>query len=91
MLYEEVFSKQALSPRIDRASRNFPRIACIRSAIIGPRRQRLLTRRAGTNAWCGVDAMVKRQSGIDFVGRGGQLEKLREISANDSIGISTHW
>ena len=34
-----------------------------------------------------LDAMGETQSGSIFRGSGGQLEKLREISANDSIGI----
>jgi carbamoyltransferase len=34
-----------------------------------------------------LDAMGETQSGSIFHGRGGHLEKLREISANDSIGV----
>ena len=87
-LYEQVFSRQALLAQINRHFPNFP---ADRVHQVGHH----LSHAASayfTSGWdeCLVvvlDAMGETQSGSIFVGRGGQLEKLREISANDSIGI----
>ena len=88
MLYDEVFSKPALLAQINR---HFPEFPADRVHQVGHH----LSHAASayfTSGWdeCLVvvlDAMGETQSGSIFVGRGGQLEKLREISANDSIGI----
>jgi carbamoyltransferase len=87
-LYEEVFSKQALLAQV---KRNFPKFPEDRVHQVGHH----LSHAASTYFTSGwdeclvvvLDAMGETQSGSIFVGRGGQLEKLREISANDSIGI----
>jgi carbamoyltransferase len=88
MLYEKVFSRQALLAQVSRYCPQFPaehvhqishHLSHAASAYF-------------TSGWdeCLVvvlDAMGETQSGSIFHGIGGQLEKLREISANDSIGI----
>jgi carbamoyltransferase len=87
-LYDEVFSKQALLTQI---SRNFPDFDPARVHQVGHH----LSHAASayfTSGWdeCLVvvlDAMGETQSGSIFHGAGGKLEKLREISANDSLGI----
>jgi carbamoyltransferase len=88
MLYEQVFSKQALLAQINR---HYPRFAAERVHQVSHH----LSHAASayfTSGWdeCLVvvlDAMGETQSGSIFHGRGGHLEILREISANDSIGI----
>ncbi|MGA6972601.1 MAG: carbamoyltransferase N-terminal domain-containing protein, partial [Candidatus Binatus sp.] len=87
-LYDEVFSKQAL---VTQVSRNFPDFDPARVHQVGHH----LSHAASayfTSGWdeCLVvvlDAMGETQSGSIFRGAGGKLEKLREISANDSLGI----
>src|SRR5580692_1725376 len=87
-LYEEVFSKQALLEQIKDHCPQFP-AECVHQ--VGHH----LSHAASayfTSGWdnCLVvvlDAMGETQSGSIFRGSNGQLEKLREISANDSIGI----
>jgi carbamoyltransferase len=87
-LYHEVFSKQAL---VTQVSRNFPDFDPARVHQVGHH----LSHAASayfTSGWdeCLVvvlDAMGETQSGSIFHGAGGKLEKLREISANDSLGI----
>ena len=88
MLYEQVFSKQALLAQIER---HFPQFPSERVHQVSHH----LSHAASayfTSGWdeCLVvvlDAMGETQSGSIFHGKGGHLEKLREISANDSIGI----
>ncbi|MGC2304756.1 carbamoyltransferase family protein [Candidatus Binatus sp.] len=88
MLYEKVFSKQALLAQI---SRYYPQFPAERIHQVSHH----LSHAASayfTSGWdeCLVvvlDAMGETQSGSIFHGKGGHLEKLREISANDSIGI----
>ncbi len=88
MLYEEVFSRQALLAQVNRHCPEFP----------GERVHQVnhhLSHAASayfTSGWdeCLVvvlDAMGETQSGSVFHGSRGKLEKLREISANDSLGI----
>ena len=87
-LYDEVFSKQAL---VTQVSRHFPDFDPARVHQVGHH----LSHAASayfTSGWdeCLVvvlDAMGETQSGSIFRGAGGKLEKLREISANDSLGI----
>src|SRR5271156_1003758 len=87
-LYDEVFSTQAL---VTQVSRNFPDFDPARVHQVGHH----LSHAASayfTSGWdeCLVvvlDAMGETQSGSIFHGAGGRLEKLREISANDSLGI----
>jgi carbamoyltransferase len=87
-LYDEVFSKQAL---VTQVSRHFPDFDPARVHQVGHH----LSHAASayfTSGWdeCLVvvlDAMGETQSGSIFHGAGGKLEKLREISANDSLGI----
>ncbi len=88
MLYEQVFSKQALLAQMER---HFPQFPSERVHQVSHH----LSHAASayfTSGWdeCLVvvlDAMGETQSGSIFHGKGGHLEKLREISANDSIGI----
>ncbi|HYK17274.1 MAG TPA: carbamoyltransferase C-terminal domain-containing protein [Bryobacteraceae bacterium] len=88
MLYEQVFSKQALLAQINR---HYPQFSTERVHQVSHH----LSHAASayfTSGWdeCLVvvlDAMGETQSGSIFRGRGARLEKLREISANDSIGI----
>src|SRR5271156_835532 len=87
-LYEEVFSKQALLEQINRHCPQFPteRVHQVSHHLSHAASAYF------TSGWdnCLVvvlDAMGETQSGSIFRGIGGQLEKLREISANDSIGI----
>src|ERR1700722_12515586 len=88
MLYEEVFSRQALLAQVSRHCPGFP---AERVHQVGHH----LSHGASayfTSGWdeCLVvvlDAMGETQSGSVFHGRRGKLEKLREISANDSLGI----
>ena len=88
LLYEQVFSKQALLAQV---SRQYPQFPAERVHQVSHH----LSHAASayfTSGWdeCLVvvlDAMGETQSGSIFHGRGGHLEKLREISANDSIGI----
>lgn len=87
-LYEEVFSKQVLLGQVKQHCPQFP---IERVHQVGHH----LSHAASayfTSGWddCLVvvlDAMGETQSGTIFRGSGGHLEKLREISANDSIGI----
>lgn len=88
MLYEEVFSRQALLAQVSRHCPGF-----------NPERVHQVSHHLShaasayfTSGWdeCLVvvlDAMGETQSGSIFHGSGGRLEKLREISANDSLGI----
>ena len=87
-LYEEVFSRQALLAQVNRHCPEFP----------GERVHQVghhLSHAASayfTSGWdeCLVvvlDAMGETQSGSVFHASHGKLEKLREISANDSLGI----
>jgi carbamoyltransferase len=88
MLYEEVFSRQALLAQVSRHCAGF-----------NPERVHQVSHHLShaasayfTSGWdeCLVvvlDAMGETQSGSIFHGSGGRLEKLREISANDSLGI----
>ena len=88
MLYEKVFSNQALLAQIER---HFPQFPAEQVHQVSHH----LSHAASayfTSGWdeCLVvvlDAMGETQSGSIFHGKGGHLEKLREISANDSIGI----
>jgi carbamoyltransferase len=87
-LYEEVFSKQALLEQINEHCPQFPaeRVHQVSHHLSHAASAYF------TSGWdnCLVvvlDAMGETQSGSIFRGSGGQLEKLREISANDSIGI----
>jgi carbamoyltransferase len=88
MLYEQVFSKQAL---LAHANRHFPGFPAERIHQVNHH----LSHAASayfTSGWddCLVvvlDAMGETQSGSVFHGNRGELEKLREISANDSLGI----
>jgi carbamoyltransferase len=87
-LYEQVFSKQALLAQINRHYPQFP------ADRVHPVSHHLSHAASAyfTSGWdeCLVvvlDAMGETQSGSIFHGRAGNLEKLREISANDSIGI----
>ncbi len=88
MLYEEVFSRQALLAQV---SRHFPEFPGERVHQVNHH----LSHAASayfTSGWdeCLVvvlDAMGETQSGSIFHGSRGKLEKLREISANDSLGI----
>ena len=88
MLYEEVFSRQALLAQVERHFPEFP----------GDRVHQVnhhLSHAASTYFTSGwdeclvvvLDAMGETQSGSIFHASGGHLEKLREISANDSLGI----
>jgi carbamoyltransferase len=87
-LYDEVFSRQALVAQV---SHHFPGFNPARVHQVGHH----LSHAASayfTSGWdeCLVvvlDAMGETQSGSIFHGVGGRLEKLREISANDSLGI----
>jgi carbamoyltransferase len=87
-LYEEVFSRRALVQQVQRFFPQFP------EERIHPVNHHLShAASAGlTSGWeeCLVvvnDAMGEVQSLTAFLFRGGKFEKLREISANDSIGI----
>jgi carbamoyltransferase len=87
-LYEEVFSRQALVAQIHRYFPEFPtdRIHSVNHHLSHAASAYF------TSGWdeCLVvvlDAMGETQSGSIFRGSGGSLEKLREISANDSLGI----
>jgi carbamoyltransferase len=87
-LYEDVFSKEALVAQVNRYFPEFP------AARIHPVSHHLSHAASAyfTSGWdeCLVvvlDAMGETQSGSIFHGNGGNLEKLREISANDSLGI----
>ena len=88
MLYEEVLSRQALLAQI---SRHCPQFPDERVHQVGHH----LSHAASayfTSGWdeCLVvvlDAMGETQSGSIFLGHDGHLDKLHEISANDSIGI----
>ncbi|MGC2491229.1 carbamoyltransferase family protein [Candidatus Binatus sp.] len=87
-LYEEVFSREALVAQV---RRHFPKFNPERVHSVSHH----LSHAASayfTSGWdeCLVvvlDAMGETQSGSIFRGTGGNLEKLREISANDSLGI----
>src|SRR5271156_2404868 len=87
-LYEEVFSKQAL---LEQISDHCPQFPAERVHQVSHH----LSHAASayfTSGWdeCLVvvlDAMGETQSGSIFHGVDGKLEKLREISANDSLGI----
>ncbi len=88
MLYERVFSKQALIAQINCQYPQFPaeRVHQVSHHLSHAASAYF------TSGWdeCLVvvlDAMGETQSGSIFHGKGGHLEKLREISANDSIGI----
>src|SRR5271156_5042414 len=87
-LYEEVFSKQALLEQVNDHCPQFPaeRIHQVNHHLSHAASAYF------TSGWddCLVvvlDAMGETQSGSVFHGNRGELEKLREISANDSIGI----
>src|SRR3984957_14728977 len=88
MLYEKVFSKQALVAQIER---HFPQFPAERVHQVSHH----LSHAASayfTSGWdeCLVvvlDAMGETQSGSIFRGVGGNQKKPREISANDSLGI----
>jgi carbamoyltransferase len=88
MLYEEVLSRQALLAQI---ARHCPQFPDERVHQVGHH----LSHAASayfTSGWdeCLVvvlDAMGETQSGSIFLGLDGHLDKLHEISANDSIGI----
>jgi carbamoyltransferase len=88
MLYEEVFSRHALLLQV---TRQYPEFPGDRVHQVGHH----LSHAASayfTSGWdeCLVvvlDAMGETQSGSIFHGNRGKLEKLREISANDSLGI----
>jgi len=88
LLYEEVFSKQAL---IAQVGRHFPQFPAEHVHQVSHH----LSHAASayfTSGWddCLVvvlDAMGETQSGSIYRGSDGKLEKLHEISANDSIGI----
>ncbi len=87
-LYENVFSRQALLRLIDRDLPCFP-----------PQRVHHLNHHLAhaasayfTSGWdqclaIVVDGMGETQSATVYRARGGKLEKIHEISANDSIGI----
>ena len=88
MLYEEVFSRQALLAQITRHCPQFPdeRVHQVSHHLSHAASAYF------TSGWdeCLVvvlDAMGETQSGSIFLGRDGHLDKLHEISANDSIGI----
>ena len=87
-LYQRVFSKEALVRQVRRCFPDFP------AEKIQPVGHHLAhaTSAAFTSGWdeCLVvvnDAMGEVQSLTVFEFRGGQFKKLREIPANDSIGI----
>ncbi len=87
-LYQKVFSKEALVRQVRRCFPDFP------AEKIQPVGHHLAhaASAAFTSGWdeCLVvvnDAMGEVQSLTVFEFRGGQFKKLREISANDSIGI----
>jgi carbamoyltransferase len=87
-LYQKVFSKEALVRQVRRSFPDFP------AEKIQPVGHHLAhaASAAFTSGWdeCLVvvnDAMGEVQSLTVFEFRGGQFKKLREISANDSIGI----
>jgi carbamoyltransferase len=87
-LYEEVFSRQALVAQV---RQHFPKFNPERVNSVSHH----LSHAASayfTSGWdeCLVvvlDAMGETQSGSIFRGAGGNLEKIREISANDSLGV----
>jgi carbamoyltransferase len=87
-LYEQVFSKRAL---LEQIGRHYPGFDARRVHQVSHH----LSHAASayfTSGWddCLVvvlDAMGETQSGSIFRGNGGQLDKLREISANDSLGV----
>ena len=88
MLYEEVFSRHALLAQITRHCPQFPdeRVHQVSHHLSHAASAYF------TSGWdeCLVvvlDAMGETQSGSIFLGRDGHLDKLHEISANDSIGI----
>jgi carbamoyltransferase len=87
-LYDEVFSRQAL---VEQVRRHFPQFNPER---VHPVSHHLSHAASAyfTSGWdeCLVvvlDAMGETQSGSIFRGVDGNLEKIREISANDSLGI----
>jgi carbamoyltransferase len=87
-LYDEVFSKAAL---VDQIRRHFPDFEEERVHPVGHHFAHAASA-AFSSGWeeCLVvinDAMGEVQSLSIFEFRAGQLKKLREISANDSIGI----
>ena len=88
MLYEEVFSRQALLAQVNEHCPEFP------SERVHQVNHHLSHAASAyfTSGWdeCLVvvlDAMGETQSGSIFHGSRGKFEKLREISANDSLGI----
>jgi carbamoyltransferase len=88
MLYEEVFSKDALLAQINRHYPDFPaeRVHQVNHHLSHAASAYF------TSGWdeCLVvvlDAMGETQSGSIFHASRGNLEKIREISANDSLGI----
>jgi carbamoyltransferase len=88
MLYEQVFSRQALLAQVSRHCPGFPaeRVRQVNHHLSHAASAYF------TSGWddCLVvvlDAMGETQSGSVFHGSRGKLEKLREISANDSLGI----
>jgi carbamoyltransferase len=87
-LYERVFSKQALLSQIARNCEHFPadRVHQVAHHLCHAASAYL------TSGWdeclvVVIDAMGEMQSVSIFHAIDGRLEKLREISANDSIGI----
>ena len=87
-LYQRVFSREAL---LDLVSRHFPGFPAERVHQVNHH----LAHAASayfTSGWdeclvVVIDAMGEVQSATIYQGRGGKLTKLREISANHSIGI----
>lgn len=87
-LYQRVFSKEAL---VQQVHRGFPNFRADRIQPVGHHLAHAASA-AFTSGWdeCLVvvnDAMGEVQSLTAFQFRGGEFKKLREIPANDSIGI----
>src|SRR5579862_2438270 len=87
-LYREVFSKSVLLDRIKRSYPNFP------PARVRPVGHHLAHAASAyfTSGWNNclvavIDAMGEVQSATVYEAKSGSLNKLREVSANDSIGI----
>jgi len=88
-LYETVFSKKALLSKIAHNCEHFPpsRVSQV-SHHLSHAASAYLTSGWDECLTVVIDAMGETQSISIFHGNNGKLEKIREISANDSIGIA---
>ena len=86
--YRHVFSRESLLEQVKKHfSRLSPRESSPRRPSFGARGQRLLHGRLGRLPGSGHRRYGRNSVRLHLRGRDGKLEKLREISANHSIGI----